>query len=113
MQRVQCVVLGLCCILLSSASQAYAFRCGTRIVSNGDTKHEVRLKCGEPTFIEEREEDLVETYYDERAGRNFTRRIVVGLIEEWTYNRGSHQLIHILRFRHGQLVEIKTAGYGS
>ena len=32
---------------------------------------------------------------------------------ERTYNRGPHQLMHILRFRHGKLFEIKTAGYGS
>lgn len=112
MQRVQFVVLGLCFILLSSVSQAYALRCGTRLVSNGDTKTEVRLKCGEPTFIEEREEGFVDTYYDTRVRRHLTRHIVE-ITEEWTYNRGSHQLIHILRFRHGKLFEIKTAGYGS
>ncbi len=113
MPRVPFVIVGLCCLLLSSAGQAYAFRCGARIVSKGDTASEVRLKCGTPTFIAEREEDHLETYYDQHSGRKLTRRVVVGLVEEWTYNRGPHQLIHILRFRHGELFEIKTVGYGS
>jgi hypothetical protein len=112
MRRLSLVGLGLCVILLSSVSQAWAFRCGTRIVSNGDTKTEVRLKCGEPAFIDERAEDVVDTYYDGRE-RRYRTRYLVEITEEWTYNRGPHQLIHILRFRQGRLVDIKTAGYGS
>lgn len=44
--------------LLCTASMVYAahyvstFRCGPKIVALGDTKPEVRNRCGEPTSIE-------------------------------------------------------------
>lgn len=112
MRRFLLVGYGLCLILLSSRSHADAFRCGTQIVSNGDTTTEVRLKCGQPTSIEEWQEEVSETHSHKHGGHHATRRLVE-TITEWTYNRGSHQLIHVLRFRQGRLVDIKTAGYGS
>jgi hypothetical protein len=72
----------------------------------------VRLKCGPPTFIEERQEKVIEAHSRKRK-RHHSTHYFIEIIEEWTYNRGPHQLIHILRFRHGRLVHIDTAGYGS
>ncbi len=41
-------------ILMLFAGPVYALRCGTKIVSKGDHKTSVRIKCGEPEAVEER-----------------------------------------------------------
>jgi hypothetical protein len=51
-------------LALASASPSWAMRCQGRVVSVGDTRFEVLSKCGEPTFIEEREEEQLRRTYD-------------------------------------------------
>jgi hypothetical protein len=34
-------------------SDAAAMRCGTELVDDGDTQHDVALKCGEPTVVDQ------------------------------------------------------------
>ncbi len=74
--------------------RALGFYCGSRIVSVGDTKAEVRAKCGEPTSKEERPVGIFAT------------------VEEWTYNLGPTEFVRILRFEGGRLAEIETGRYG-
>lgn len=98
-------------ILLSLASlpagaDAAGFYCGSRIVSEGDLKAEVQIKCGEPSWTNVRREEIVE-----KLGDAFKRRSFV-TVEEWFYNLGPQSLLRILRFRDGILVNIETSGYG-
>lgn len=94
------------------AAPAQAFRCGSRIITEGDTRAEVRAKCGEPADVER---------------RSVWRRPVVWLhgrpyfassdqveipIESWVYNLGPQKLMRRLRFEDGRVVEIETLGYG-
>jgi hypothetical protein len=95
-------------------SQAYAdaMRCGTRLLSEGDTRAAARALCGEPSDIQTRT-ILRRPYYD------FNGRIVYygdGLVEVpveiWTYNFGPYRLMRRVRFVDGTIAEIETLGYG-
>jgi hypothetical protein len=68
------------------------FGCERTIVSPGETKWEVRIKCGEPTSAS--------------ADRSWREK------EMWVYNLGSTRLIRIFRFQEGRLTQVETGGYG-
>ena len=98
--------------LLYSQAYADAMRCGTRLLSEGDTRAAARALCGEPSDIQTRT-ILRRPYYD------FNGRIVYygdGLVEVpveiWTYNFGPYRLMRRVRFVDGTIVEIETLGYG-
>ena len=92
--------------LVLPAHTALALRCGNRIVDVGDSKFDVLVRCGEPTAIEQRSEELTER---EGAGR---LRSGIVATEEWIYNFGPTQFLNILTFRDERLVSIETRGYG-
>jgi hypothetical protein len=104
------LVLGFLACLPALAD---TFRCGTKLVGDGDSRAEVASKCGEPT-------DIVE------HGSVFRRPVVWGYgrpmyvgedaveipVEVWLYNLGPNKLMRRLRFEGGYVVEIETLGYG-
>lgn len=73
-------------MLAAVYSNAVAMRCGTELVDEGDTQHEVALKCGEPTYVEQ---------------------------NRWIYNVGPDEFIKVLHFRGGQVHFIDDGQYGS
>jgi hypothetical protein len=83
---------------LAYTSPAYAsdtFRCGSEIVTRGETTVETLYACGEPSI------------------REVINPGVEGpWVENWFYNCGSSEFIHVLRFVEGRLQDVKTAGYG-
>jgi len=110
-------------VMLGLPGASLAFRCGTKLVSEGDTKYEVVYKCGEPSYVEAWEEERVQRDFGLR--REFdrrTRRYTWGRepllakeivrIEEWTYNLGSTQFIRYLRFENGILTKMWTGDKG-
>lgn len=104
------LVLGLA---LFVASPAFAFRCGTRLVAEGDSRAEVVAKCGEPADIATQRSvfrrPVVWTYgRPYYIGENYIEVDV----ENWTYNLGPHKLMRRLRFEGGVLADIETLGYG-
>jgi len=99
--------------LLACAPAFAAFRCGSKLVSEGDTRSEVAAKCGEPAEVV--------------AGRSVFRRPVIWnygrpyyigddymevTVESWIYNLGPNKLMRRLRFQDGIVIEIETMGYG-
>jgi hypothetical protein len=110
-------------IVFGLPDPSFAFRCGTELASEGDTKFEVSHKCGEPDYIESWEEDRIQRdfglrrEYDTRTGRhNWYREPFLVKekvrIEEWTYNLGPTQFIRYLRFENGILTKISTGDKG-
>jgi hypothetical protein len=96
-----------------ACSPAFAFRCGTKLVSEGDTRTEVLTKCGEPA--------------DKVTQRSVYRRPMIWAqgrpyyigddymevpVESWTYNLGPNKLMRRVRFENGIVAEIETLGYG-
>jgi hypothetical protein len=85
-------------ILVAGISvDAFAMRCGHRLVSRGDTKAEVFIKCGEPSFSEV-------IAIEAGPGNGFSALKVP--VEQWTYNQGPKTLLKILTFKGGKLVDI-------
>jgi len=103
------VVMLMTLLLMLSVGPAYALRCSSKIVSEGDHKMSVRLKCGEPEAIEERV--IYRTIH--LTDHPHSDKIEVPIaIEEWLYNFGPRRLMHQLWFENGKLVEIRSLGYG-
>jgi len=97
--KIICLVV---IILLFGISlvQADSFRCGSRVVSTGETKIDVISKCGSPDYSE--------------MGSVFFSGSSAIAIETWHYNCGDGRFNYILKFKDGKLVEIKSTGtYGN
>ncbi len=120
MKRTLAALAVFSILSLTLAGSASAFRCGTRLISVGDTRSEVLSRCGEPSWVDNWEEDRVERvfgwpYYtgSPYAGTRYPLYIVVRVtVEEWTYNMGPSHFIRILRFENGRIVSIETGDYG-
>ncbi|ETX00269.1 MAG: hypothetical protein ETSY1_11835 [Candidatus Entotheonella factor] len=106
---MRAVAMLIILILVLSVSPVYALRCGTKIVSKGDHKTSVRVKCGEPEAVEERV--IYRTLHLTHNPRG--DKVVVPItIEEWFYNFGPRRLMRQLWFENGKLVRIRSLGYG-
>jgi hypothetical protein len=98
-------------VLLASAP-AHAFRCGNKLVLEGDTRTEVREKCGEPVEITRKTILRTPVYWWHGQPIEISSDLVEVPVEIWLYNLGPDQLMRRLRFEDGELVEIETLGYG-
>ena len=109
-------------LVFGSSSQVFAvgLRCGTRLVTVGDTKSKVFSLCGEPDYTEEWEEkrfmrDFRYRVYsedDDEWGREPFLVETPVKFEKWYYNFGPTRLIHYLKFRNGKLVKITIGERG-
>lgn len=109
--------------ILVTAGTSFAFRCGTSLVNDGDTKVEVVHKCGEPDYVDSWEEERIyrdfhfTREYDRRT-RSYRRYREPFLVKEnvkidvWTYNLGTTRFIRYLTFENGILTEITTGEKG-
>ena len=107
-------------LLFSTSGDAWALRCGNRIVKEG--MHEVRVidLCGEPASV--RQLGFVLRPYVVKVpagsyGSRATRRVYGGyheelLVTEMLFNFGPHRLMRLIRFEGGVVASVKTAGYG-
>ena len=102
-------VLAFLVLAFAAANPAAAgtMRCNGTVVSPGETKAEVAMKCGEPASQDSRQEELMER--TEGAGT----RIMTVTIDDWTYDFGPDTLIRYLTFRNNRLVDVREGGYGS
>jgi hypothetical protein len=98
---------------LLAASPAFAFRCGTKLVSKGDTRDQVAAKCGEPTDIVKlsslfRRPTIWANGRPYYLGDDFVEVQVQG----WVYNLGPNKLMQKVIFEDGVVTDIETLGYG-
>lgn len=80
--------------------------CGDRVISVGDSKTDILIKCGEPLYKDSHQEEVRERFDDSSS------RTVVVTVEEWTYNFGPQRFMRIITLRNNQVVDIRTGGYG-
>jgi hypothetical protein len=122
LRRGQCIFLiAILCFVLNGTAFA-AFRCGTHLIHEGDTKAEVIHKCGEPSHVDAWMEERIarDFYYPAFSKCPWPRnayRIPAFVkehvrVEVWTYNFGPTQFIRLLRFENGMLKDISRGGYG-
>ena len=91
---------------------ADAMRCGSRLVTFGDTRAAVRSICGEPTEIETRHILRRPTYAINGRIVHFGDGYIEVPVEVWIYNFGPYKLLRQVRFVDGRVDEIETLGYG-
>jgi hypothetical protein len=97
--------------LCTLATPAAALRCGTEIVSEGDSSLLLRKRCGSPTQIDRYQDSVPVRRYDAFAGDWYTD-YVANPYEIWTYNFGPSRFITRIRVRNGIVESIETGGYG-
>jgi hypothetical protein len=106
-------VILLALSLLAATPTFAAMRCGVKLVSEGDSRSEVAVKCGEPTEIV-----TMKSVFRRPVIWTDGRPYFVGEdsievpVESWIYNLGPNKLMRRLRFEGGVLAEIETLGYG-
>ncbi len=106
-------------ILAASPGPAHALRCGTSLVTEGQSKFEVLQRCGEPSYADSHVEYrpgmsnplAPRPLYSLEPGFPYatTREVTV---EEWVYNPGPTQLMTQLIFENGRLIRMRALGYG-
>lgn len=99
-------------LLHAGAAGADSFRCGTRLVSDGDSTSKVEALCGAPTDIQRKE--ILQRPVNWYRGRPYYASYgqVEITVEYWTYNLGPSKLMRRLRFEDGLLVDVETLGHG-
>lgn len=118
--RETLLTLSLACLFLLASNSAHALRCGNSLVKDGMYESQVIELCGEPVSKRYLGYVLRPYVLDLPAGglgTHSTRHAYSGfheevLVTELTFNFGPRKLMRILRFEGGQLVSIRTAGYG-
>jgi hypothetical protein len=96
----------------SAAAGADAFRCGSRLVTDGDSMDKVEALCGPPSDVQRRE-ILARPIRWFRGRPYYLSYDPIPIpVEVWTYNLGPNKLMHRLKFEDGLLVEVETLGYG-
>ena len=89
-----------------SASASDTLRCGKRLVSVGDNKAEVLIKCGEPAWKDAWRDQVINNVNTVNAFRvNIDH-------ERWVYNFGRNSFLRFLLFENGRLIKIATGDYG-
>ena len=87
-------------------------RCGTRLITDGDSAGKLRSLCGEPASISRTSilrSRLV--WLNGRPLRTGYGHVEVP-VETWEYNFGPSRLILRVRIEDGRVVDIDTLGYG-
>lgn len=103
----KCVcVLVLAGLFPASLPADSSFKCGNRIVSLGDSKAEVLVRCGGPDWQDDWTEHLVES-----LSAAAERRISIAR-EVWLYDLGPTAFQRILTFENGRLQDIAAGGRG-
>jgi hypothetical protein len=99
-------------MLACSAAQADALRCGTKLVTEGNSRTEVIAKCGEATDVERRSVWRQPVVWIQGRPFHVGSDLIEIPVELWTYNLGPNKFMRRLRFEDGLVVEIETLGYG-
>jgi len=105
--------------LLAVSDDAWALRCGSRLVKEGMHETEIISLCGQPESIKRLGYVLRPVIIKRPAGINghSTRRVYGGYhqevaVKEMLFNFGPRKLMRVMRFEGGYLTNIDTAGYG-
>lgn len=107
-------------VLLSVSNDAWALRCGSRLVKQDMYEAQVIELCGEPVSVRQLGFVLRPYLVKQPVGISASQgsRYVYGGyhqqldVKEMLFNFGPHKLMRLIRFEGGRLAEIRTAGYG-
>ena len=101
-----------CALLAAHAASADTLRCGSRLISEGDTIEKVRQYCGEP--VATKRTWITRQPRFEYGGQEIpfegTEDVPVDL---WTYDFGANKLMRRIRFVAGKVDSIETLEHGT
>ncbi|WIG54386.1 MAG: hypothetical protein OJF61_000172 [Rhodanobacteraceae bacterium] len=107
MKRIGWLLVLLVPVAVLLPQRAWALRCGTHIVKQGDLAPQVREECGDPFYV---------GHYvgPPGAGVETPADVPVAAVttEAWYYNFGPQRLMVRLEFSGGVLAREQTLGYG-
>ncbi len=92
--------------LPGTALFAATLDCTNGIISAGDSRVDLLMKCGEPSSKESHQEEIVD--FTSPGVRHKTYVTV----DEWTYDFGPSKFTRIVTLKNGQVFRIGTGGYG-
>jgi hypothetical protein len=99
-------------LLIAHAASADSLRCGSRLISDGDTIEKVLQHCGNPTAT--KRTWITRQPRFEYGGQEIpfegTEDVPVDL---WTYDFGPNKLMRRIRFVAGKVQSIETLGHGT
>lgn len=98
--------------VFSTNALADAMRCGSRLVTSGDTRSAVLSICGEPNEVETHSILRRPTYWLNGRLVTYGDGYVEVPVEIWLYNFGPYKLLRRVRFVDGRVDDIETLGYG-
>jgi len=93
-------------LLLFCSQSAFAFRCGTHLITEGDLSIRVKQYCGEPDWIDRWYEKLV------FAENTIIEHSLDNISERWVYNLGPRQFMRFVLIRNNRVISIDTGDYG-
>ena len=108
-------IIAVCAVLtflFCSAASSWAFRCGSGLVSEGDSKTKVQVTCGKPTSKETSCENKQEYTTATKSGKTRNVKKCGKKLEVWYYNCGDNDFIYKLTFENGILIDDDTEGRG-
>lgn len=112
-QAITHVFLAVLLLVAASVAQADSFKCGTAVVSSGDTRDQVSAKCGNPSNIERSTAFVPSVAWVNGVPVSAGNTLIEVPVELWLYNFGPAQLMRRVRFESGRVVAIEILGYGS
>lgn len=104
------VVAAILAAGLPAPPEARAFYCGTKLVSPGDTRIEVRRRCGDPAQEETWRVDQLAAPIGPPP--SVVQTVAVHQDAEWLYNPGPTGLMQAVRFRDGLVLSVTSVGLG-
>lgn len=105
------VVVGV----LMNANAAFAMRCGTHLVREGDLRSRVLQLCGEPTDISQRVEERSVRQLVAQQRQDVPTVLsasVAVVVESWTFNFGPDRAMQRVVFYDGVVNQIESLGRG-
>src|SRR4051812_45246107 len=120
--RFGCACLALASLaVLPDSALADGMRCGTKLVSDGDTLYDVQRRCGDPKFMTRKiEQRTIRRWVSgvcapgvaqAQCGQIVERTVEVQ-IDEWTYDFGPTQFVRYVIFEDGRLLRVISGSYG-
>lgn len=102
----------LAALLLAGPAAADSFRCGVKLITDGDSADKLQSLCGAPTGVTRTE--VLRRPVDWRFGRPYylSHYPVPVQVEYWTYNLGPNKLMRRVKLEDGIVVEVETLGHG-
>jgi hypothetical protein len=92
--------------LLPAATAAQSLRCRGDLVSTGDSRADVLLKCGEPVLKDSFCKPVSQPVPGNPTGATIANVVPCENVDEWTYNPGYGQFMTTLRFEGGKVAAI-------